>query len=100
MFVLYRLALGVILFELVTGVPPFLGGTLPEICSKILTEPPTAIRRLLPASTLVVVVTMLATMVLLSPIGWQATAESGAWASASSRSSDRTSPPPRSVIGS
>ena len=40
------------------------------------------IRRLLPASTLVVLVTLAATVVLLSPIAWQSSAESGAWAAA------------------
>lgn len=34
-------ALGCILFELVSGQPPFIGSTLPEICSRILTAPPT-----------------------------------------------------------
>jgi serine/threonine-protein kinase len=33
-------AMGSILFELCTGVPPFVGTTLPEICSRILTEEP------------------------------------------------------------
>lgn len=40
------------------------------------------IRRLLPASTLVVLVTLAATVVLLSPIAWQSSAESGVWAAA------------------
>lgn len=40
------------------------------------------IRRLLPASTVVVLGTLAATVLLLSPIAWQSTAESGAWAAA------------------
>ncbi len=40
------------------------------------------IRRLLPASTVVVLATMAATVALLSPIAWQSTAESGVWAAA------------------
>lgn len=38
------------------------------------------IRRLLPASTLVVLVTLAATATLLSPLAWQSSAESGVWA--------------------
>ena len=38
------------------------------------------IRRLLPASTAVVLVTLGATVLLLSPIAWQTSAESGVWA--------------------
>lgn len=38
------------------------------------------IRRLLPASTLVVIAALAATVVLLSPIAWKSTAESAAWA--------------------
>ena len=41
-------ALGCILFELLTCQPPFIGSTLPEICSKILTAPPTPLQELLP----------------------------------------------------
>jgi serine/threonine-protein kinase len=41
-------ALGCILFELITMQPPFIGGTLPEICGKILGAPPTPIASLLP----------------------------------------------------
>jgi hypothetical protein len=41
-------ALGCILFEGVTGQPPFIGDTLPEICSKILTTPPTPLMNLAP----------------------------------------------------
>lgn len=43
-------ALGVILHELITGIPPFIGGTLPEICSKILTAPPTPLSQALPGA--------------------------------------------------
>ena len=43
-------ALGVILHELITGIPPFIGGTLPEICSKILTAPPTPLAQALPGA--------------------------------------------------
>ena len=35
-------AIGTILFELVTGVSPFNGDTLPEVCSRILTAEPTS----------------------------------------------------------
>ncbi len=41
-------ALGCILFELVSGQPPFIGNTLPEICSRILTAPPTKLSTLVP----------------------------------------------------
>jgi serine/threonine-protein kinase len=41
-------ALGCILFELVSGQPPFIGNTLPEICSRILTAPPTQLSSLIP----------------------------------------------------
>jgi eukaryotic-like serine/threonine-protein kinase len=41
-------ALGVILYELLSGQVPFLGETLPEVCMKIATEPPAPIRRLRP----------------------------------------------------
>jgi serine/threonine-protein kinase len=41
-------ALGAILFELISGEPPFIGATLPEICSHILTDPPSPIRTLVP----------------------------------------------------
>lgn len=39
-------ALGIILFELVTGEPPFQGETLPEVCAQILTTEPRPIRAL------------------------------------------------------
>jgi serine/threonine protein kinase len=41
-------ALGVILYELLTGKAPFFGETLPEVCMKIATEPPPPIRSLRP----------------------------------------------------
>ena len=41
-------ALGVILYELLSGKAPFLGETLPEVCMKIATEPPPPIRSLRP----------------------------------------------------
>jgi serine/threonine protein kinase len=41
-------ALGVILYELLTGRAPFSGETLPEVCMKIATEPPPPIRSLRP----------------------------------------------------
>jgi serine/threonine-protein kinase len=37
-------SLGVVLFELLTGTPPFIGDTLPEICVRIATEPPPPLR--------------------------------------------------------
>jgi serine/threonine-protein kinase len=43
-------ALGCILFELVTGQPPFIGATLPEICTRILNAPPTPLAELYPAA--------------------------------------------------
>jgi serine/threonine-protein kinase len=42
-------ALGCILFEGMTAQPPFVGETLPEICSRILTSPPTKLRQLEPS---------------------------------------------------
>jgi eukaryotic-like serine/threonine-protein kinase len=39
-------ALGVILFELLTGTPPFFGEGLPEVCLKIATRAPTPMRSL------------------------------------------------------
>lgn len=41
-------ALGVILYELLTGRAPFPGETLPEVCMKIAIEPPHPIRGLRP----------------------------------------------------
>ncbi|MBW2453535.1 MAG: protein kinase [Deltaproteobacteria bacterium] len=41
-------ALGCILFESLTRQPPFIGDTLPEICSKILTSPPSPLQTLAP----------------------------------------------------
>jgi len=41
-------ALGCILFEGLTRQPPFIGDTLPEICSKILTSPPSPLETLAP----------------------------------------------------
>jgi serine/threonine-protein kinase len=41
-------ALGVILYELLCARAPFAGETLPEVCMKIATEPPPAIRSLRP----------------------------------------------------
>jgi len=43
-------ALGCILFEALTCQPPFIGETLPEICSRILAHPPTSLRSLLPTA--------------------------------------------------
>src|SRR6185503_9412510 len=37
-------ALGVILYELLTGHPPFEGGTMPELCASILKDAPAPIR--------------------------------------------------------
>ncbi|HMJ53882.1 MAG TPA: serine/threonine-protein kinase [Polyangiaceae bacterium] len=39
-------ALGVILFELLTTVVPFGGGSLPEVCTKVATRPPRPLREL------------------------------------------------------
>jgi len=39
-------AIGVILFELLTGSVPFSGESLPEVCIKVATQPPPPIRRL------------------------------------------------------
>jgi eukaryotic-like serine/threonine-protein kinase len=38
-------SLGVVLFELLTGVHPFDGGTVPEVCSRVLTAPAPLLRR-------------------------------------------------------
>jgi eukaryotic-like serine/threonine-protein kinase len=42
-------ALGVILYESLTGTPPFLGGSIPEISAKILLEDPRPIHELVPS---------------------------------------------------
>jgi serine/threonine-protein kinase len=41
-------ALGIALFELVTGRPPFLAETLPQLCAEVLTGSPTPLRELRP----------------------------------------------------
>jgi serine/threonine-protein kinase len=41
-------ALGVVLFELLTGRAPFHGSTLPEVCLKITTQPPPPLRTVRP----------------------------------------------------
>jgi serine/threonine-protein kinase len=43
-------ALGVVLFELVTGVPPFEGEGLAELCTNIIAVPPKRLRALLPGA--------------------------------------------------
>jgi serine/threonine-protein kinase len=41
-------ALGVIMYELLTGQPPFVGATMPELCAAILKEPPESVRGVRP----------------------------------------------------
>ena len=39
-------SLGVILYEMLAATPPFLGNTVPEICARVLNEPPEPLRTL------------------------------------------------------
>ncbi|MFO0617135.1 MAG: protein kinase [Polyangiaceae bacterium] len=41
-------ALGVVLFEILTGTPPFVGETLPQVCALVLSKPPPRPRTLRP----------------------------------------------------
>jgi serine/threonine protein kinase len=52
-------ALGVVLHEVLTGESPFVGNSLPEVCMKIATRPPPALRRFRPDAPAQLEVTIL-----------------------------------------